>query len=88
MKKITKLKAAAFTLELVTAGFVVLDLIVAAYIQWPEVCPLPFTLLALIGAMSCTAAAGMAAKVLICEVEDAEAAARNRPLVTKIDRRR
>lgn len=86
-KKIMKLKAATFAMEVVTAGFAVLDLVVAAYIQWPEVCPLPLTLLALIGALSCTAVAGVIAKMMMNEVDEIEAEARNRALVAKIDRR-
>ena len=54
MRKIARLKAAVYAMEVVTAGSAVAVLITSAYIQWPEVCPTPLAILAVIGTMACT----------------------------------
>lgn len=72
MRKIARLKAAVYAMEVVTAGSAVAVLITSAYIQWPEVCPTPLAILAVIGAMSCTYIAGSITKKLMDKLDIGE----------------
>ena len=69
MRKIARLKAAVYAMEVVTAGSAVAVLITSAYIQWPEVCPTPLAILAVIGTMASTYIAGSITKKLMDKLD-------------------
>lgn len=69
MRKIARLKAAVYAMEVVTAGSAVAVLITSAYIQWPEVCPTPLAILAVIGTMAYTYIAGSITKKLMDKLD-------------------
>ena len=69
MRRIARLKAAVYAMEVVTAGSAVAVLITSAYIQWPEVCPTPMAILAVIGTMACTYIAGSITKKLMAKLD-------------------
>ena len=69
MRKIARLKAAVYAMEVVTAGSAVAVLITSAYIQWPEVFSTPLAILAVIGTMACTYIAGSITKKLMDKLD-------------------
>ena len=69
MRTSARLKAAVYAMEVVTAGSAVAVLITSAYIQWPEVCPTPLAILAVIGTMTCTYIAGSITKKLMDKLD-------------------
>ena len=69
MRKIASLKAAVYAMEVVTAGSAVAVLITSAYIQWPEVCPTPLAILAVIGTMACTCSLSRITKKLMDKLD-------------------
>ena len=87
MRKIAILKVTLFFVEVLALGFAVLALVASAYIQYPEVVPLPLALLAIVAAMACAGGSCIIAAALMREVEDAERAYNKVP-VMKSNRRR